>query len=239
MTEDNDKKSRRGMARYRENPFLDVASDATKTRARRITNTTGDRLMVVSEQSGEVLGPTGFWHTEEVDKTQFVKLYVNGVKAFKELTAAGTKVFELLYLEMQKNIGKDQVHLSFQSIDQDVTPISERTFYRGMQELVAKGFLAESVIMNFYFVNPDYVWNGDRLAFVKTYRLKRDVKPTAIDQHTAQLPFEEAPALPNPTSHGKKKAEKSNPPKAKKTVKPAPPVAKKAAAKTPRSRSKK
>lgn len=166
-------KSRRGMEKYRENPFLKDTALATKTRAKKITNTTGDRLMVVSEQTGEALGPAGFWHTEEVDKTQFIKLYVNGVKAFKELSAAGTKVFELLYLEMQKNIGKDQVHISFAGIDQTATPISERTFYRGMQELVAKAFLAESMVPNFYFVNPDYVWNGDRLAFVKTYQLKQ------------------------------------------------------------------
>lgn len=166
-------KSRRGMEKHRENPFLKDTALATKTRAKKITNTTGDRLMVVSEQTGEALGPAGFWHTEEVDKTQFIKLYVNGVKAFKELSAAGTKVFELLYLEMQKNIGKDQVHISFAGIDQTATPISERTFYRGMQELVAKAFLAESMVPNFYFVNPDYVWNGDRLAFVKTYQLKQ------------------------------------------------------------------
>jgi hypothetical protein len=166
-------RSRRGMEKYKENPFLKETALATKTRSKKITNTTGDRLMVVSEQTGEALGPAGFWHTEEVDKTQFIKLYVNGVKAFKELSAAGTKVFELLYLEMQKNIGKDQVHISFSGIDQAATPISERTFYRGMQELVAKAFLAESMVLNFYFVNPDYVWNGDRLAFVKTYQLRQ------------------------------------------------------------------
>lgn len=187
MIEKTEKKSRRGLVRYRENPFVEVASATTRTRAKKITNTSGDRLMVVSEQSGEIVAPAGFWHTEEVDKTQFVKLYVNGVKAFKELTSAGTKVFELLYLGLQKNIGKDQIYLSFPSIDQAASPISEATFYRGMRELVDKGFIAESVETNIYFVNPDYLWNGDRLAFVKDYRLKKTRTPTPRDELTSDM----------------------------------------------------
>lgn len=193
MIEEKEKKSRRGLVKHKENPFLEDTVASTKTRSRKITNTTGDRLMVVSENSGEVVAPmAGFWHTEEVDKTQFVKLYVNGVKAFKELTSAGTKVFELLYLGMQKNIGKDQIHLSFSGIDQDVSPISEATFYRGMKELMEKGFMAESMSTNVYYVNPDFVWNGDRLAFVKDYRLKRTKEVKKItDTKTMQLPFDE------------------------------------------------
>ena len=38
---------------------------------------------MITSQSGEVVAPAGFWQTQEVDKTQFVKLYVNGVKAFR------------------------------------------------------------------------------------------------------------------------------------------------------------
>lgn len=58
--------------------------------------------MIVGE-TGEIVAPVaGFWQAQEVDAAKFVKLYINGVKAFKELTNAGTKVFELLYLEVQK-----------------------------------------------------------------------------------------------------------------------------------------
>lgn len=135
----------------------------------------------------------GFWHTEEVDKTQFIKLYVNGVKAFKELTNPGTRVFELLYLEMQKSIGKDQVLLSYQSIDQAINKISKTTFHRGLAELIDKQFIAKTMAVGVYYVNPDFVWNGDRLAFVKDYRLKRtkEVKKIIEDTKTMQLPFDE------------------------------------------------
>lgn len=129
-------------------------------------------MMVVSETTNEIIAPAGFWQAQEVDKTQFVKLYVNGVKAFKELTGAGTKVFEVLYLRVQAGIGKDVVYLSFHDIDQNITTMSESTFMRGMRELIQKSFIAESMSSNRYFLNPDYMWNGDRLAFIKEFRVK-------------------------------------------------------------------
>lgn len=164
--------SRRGTKKYKANPFVLAASANTKQGVKRISNKNGDRMMVVSESTGEIVAPAGFWQAQEVDKTQFVKLYVNGVKAFKELTGAGTKVFEVLYLRVQAGIGKDVVYLSFHDIDQLATPMSESTFMRGMRELVAKNFIAESMSPTRYFLNPDFLWNGDRLAFVKEFYVK-------------------------------------------------------------------
>jgi hypothetical protein len=167
------KVSRRGRPVYDRNPFVGDAVANTKTGVKRISNKGGDRMMVVSESTGEIVAPAGFWQAQEVDKSQFVKLYVNGVKALRDLTGAGTKVFEVLYLEVQKNIGKDAVWLAYSMIDKEISPMSESTFMRGMRELVEKGFVAETTTQNRYFINPDYMWNGDRLAFVKEYRLKK------------------------------------------------------------------
>jgi hypothetical protein len=164
--------SRRGHQKYAVNPFIQEASNHTKTGVKRITSKTGDQMMVVSQNTGEIIAPAGFWQAQEVDKTAFVKLYVNGVRAFKELTGAGTKVFEVLYMKVQEGIGKDTVYLSFHDLDQNSTPMSESTFMRGMRELVAKGFIAESMSPSQYFLNMDYMWNGNRLAFVKEYRIK-------------------------------------------------------------------
>jgi hypothetical protein len=163
-------KSKRGLIKYDHNPFVVSTIDNTKQGVKRIKNKDGNRMMVVSENSGEIVAPAGFWQAQEVDKTQFVKLYVNGVKAFKELTGSGTKVFEVLYLKVQEAIGKDSLYLSFIEVDQQETPMSKATFMKGMKELIIKGFIAESMVQNKYYLNPDYMWNGDRLAFVKEYR---------------------------------------------------------------------
>ena len=99
-----------------------------------------------------------------------------GVKALKELTGAGTKVFEVLYLRVQENIGKDQIYMAFASVDQALTPMSYATYKRGMAELIEKGFIASTPSQGLYWLNPDFVWNGDRLAFVKEYR-KKQIEP--------------------------------------------------------------
>lgn len=167
--------SRRGLTKYETNPFmLTTASNTVEgTKRRSLRSKDGSQLMVTN-QTGDVIAPAGFWHTQEVDKTQFVKLYVNGVKAFAGLTGAGAQVFGLVYAALQKAPGKDLIHLYFPDIDQNITPISKATFMRGMKEILLKKFLAETLVSGRYFVNPDYIFNGDRLAIVKEFRVKRD-----------------------------------------------------------------
>jgi hypothetical protein len=179
--------SRRGTQKYDHNPFIGQAVANTKQGVKRISNKDGNRMMVVGD-GGEIVGPAGFWQAQEVDKTQFVKLYVNGVKAFRDLTGAGTKVFEVLYIKVQEEIGKDILYLSFHDIDQMATPMSESTFMRGIKELLNKGFIAESMGTGRYYLNPDYMWNGDRLAFVKEYRkVPSRPNPEPVDTQTIDL----------------------------------------------------
>ena len=183
--------SRRGLQRYDKNPFINLTN--TKSGVRRVTSTRNDRMMVVSEQTGEIIAPgVTFGTAYEVDKTQFCKLYINGVKALRDLTGAGTKVFELLYLEVQKSIGRDVMYLSFSEVDQLATPISKATFMKGMKELLEKGFIAESMTQGKYFLNPDYIFNGDRLAFIREVRLKGS---KYIDPNQQTLPLDDMTTL--------------------------------------------
>jgi len=170
------KTSRRGI-RHEKNPFIGNALANTKAGKKRMVDETGNKGMVIANtDTGEIIAPAGFWQYEEVDRTKFVKLYVNGVKAFKDLTSAGTTVFEILYTRVQEEVGNDMIFLTFPRIDQNVTQIAQATFYRGMKELLSKGFIAESTVPGMYFLNPDYMWNGDRLAFVKAYHCKTEKK---------------------------------------------------------------
>jgi len=119
-----------------------------------------------------------------------VKLFVRGVKALKELTGAGTKVFEVLYLRVQENIGKDQVYMAFAAVDQALTPMSNPTYDRGMRELIEKGFIAATPMQGVFWLNPSFVWNGDRLAFVKEYRRAapgKAIKEPARDPRTLDM----------------------------------------------------
>ena len=91
MSNEASGKTRRGVRVYDSNPFLQ--SGLVKPKTKRITNRRGD-MMVVGE-TGEIVAPiAGFWQAEEVDSSKFIKLYVNGVRAFKDLTNAGTRVLK-------------------------------------------------------------------------------------------------------------------------------------------------
>lgn len=162
--------SRRGFPKYTENPSIGKAVSGTKTGVKKISNKMGDRFMIISEH-GETIAPAGFHEIVEVDKTQFVKLYIKGVQAFQGLTAAGTQVFELVYRTVQENPGADRFYLHFMTVEHKKMNIGKRTFHRGLSELLKKEFIFESIEPNLYFLNVDYLFNGNRMAFIKEYRV--------------------------------------------------------------------
>jgi DNA-binding IclR family transcriptional regulator len=93
-------------------------------------------------------------------------------------------------MEMQTNIGRDRVYLSASSLAEGIQ-ISESTFARGIRELIDKKFIAPSTHVSWYWLNPDFVWNGDRIAFVKEYR--RAGAASVIPGHQQELlPFDDS-----------------------------------------------
>jgi hypothetical protein len=194
MSDAQDQKlTRRGLVLHKSNPFVVDAATNTRHGVRKIVGNSADRMMIVSESSGEVVAKgAGFWQAQEVDRTQFVKLYINGVRALKDLTQAGTKVFAVLFEEVQKQIGRDVVQLSFLSVNQELNSMSQATYTRGIRELVDKNFIAATPLQSTWYINPDFIFNGDRLAFVKEFRLAK-AKPAKADDQTLPL-FSEEPS---------------------------------------------
>ncbi|WP_235421108.1 replication protein [Erwinia oleae] len=82
-------------------------------------------------------------------------------------------MFEILYRTVQEFKDTDRVFLAYALEDQNIVNISESTYYRGMKELLNKGFIAETTVQNSYFINPAFIFNGDCLSFVKSYVLTK------------------------------------------------------------------
>lgn len=142
--------------------------------------------MLVKSNTGEIASPiAGFWESKEIDSASFVKLFISGVRALAELSSAGTRVFEVLYLEMQKNVGKDEAYLSYTGLRKG--QMGRSTFTRGLSELIDKRFIAAQAKVGWYWINPDYVFNGDRLAFVKEYRSTSSADKVTADGATQDL----------------------------------------------------
>ncbi len=168
---DNQVSTKRGFPVYRTNPSVPTTNGIT-TRTKRFQVPGGRGSVIVDNSSGELkgIGGMGFWWEEEVDSSRFVKMFLDGIKQAADLSKTGLQVFELVYHEMRANPGSDEIKLN-QYVAKD-HGISDRTYQRGVRELLEKEFLYRSPSDGVFFVNIRFMFNGDRLAFVRTYHLK-------------------------------------------------------------------
>jgi hypothetical protein len=189
-TDANQLSTKRGFPVYRTNPSV-PASKGMQTRNKRFHVPGGKAAMIVDHSSGEIkgIGGMGFWWEEEVDSSRFVKLFLDGIKQAADLSKTGMQVFELVYHEMRANPGSDEIKLN-QYVAKD-HGISDRTYQRGVRELLEKEFLYRSPSDGVFFVNIRFMFNGDRLAFVRSYHLKGAVRQQ-------ELPLSDAPVLTSP-----------------------------------------
>jgi hypothetical protein len=159
---------RRGMPVY-------ISNQINRPRRRQL----GDerRGLVIDSGSGDILGPgTAIaYEWEEVDGERFVKLFLAGVKQAAGLSKAGLVVFEMVYNLLRDKPGQDTVPLAHSMSG----GLSKTTYYSGLRELLEKEFLYNSPYEGTFFVNIRYMFNGDRLAFVKAYHRKGTKPPSA------------------------------------------------------------
>jgi hypothetical protein len=158
---------KRGMPIYTSNPSIPSPDEIRKPKRARIGN--DHKGLVVDSGSGEILGHGGAiaYEWEEVDKERFVKLYLAGLKQAAGLSKTGLAVFEMVYNQLQERPGEDTVTLSIHT-----SGMKRSTYYNGVRELLEKEFLFRSPYDGTFFVNIRFMFNGDRLAFVKGYVLK-------------------------------------------------------------------
>lgn len=176
---------KRGVPIYTTNPSIPSPDEIKKPKRARLGNEY--KGLVVDSGSGEILGHGGamVYEWEEVDKERFVKLYLAGLKQAAGLSKAGLAVFELVYNQLQQRPGQDTITLSLLTSN-----MKKSAYYAGLRELLEKEFLFRSPYDGTFFVNIRFMFNGDRLAFVKGYRLKDSGQQ-------AELPFVPPPALPS------------------------------------------
>ena len=162
------KKSRKGLPVYSENPSVLKMRTGEKPKA-----LTKNNKAWVAEDTGEVYDRAGLYEIIEVDNAPFVKLYVGAIQAFNGLTKTGAKVLEVVFHELKQD--EDKLYLNvFTASNYD---IPESTFFRGLKELCEKEILFESSMgQGWYFINVNFIFNGDRLVIAKEYRRRRTPK---------------------------------------------------------------
>jgi hypothetical protein len=164
----------RGHAVYRENPSL---SGNLPVRIKSQNPSLMGEAYMVAPGTGEIIahGAFGFVQEQEVDNEQFVKIYLAGVQQYGKLTKAGATLFEFVYKAMSgcEAKDKDKITITLALAQEWNQKLAKTTYYRGLNELLDQGFLFRSYDSNdHYFVNVRFMFNGDRMVLVQSYRLK-------------------------------------------------------------------
>jgi hypothetical protein len=105
--------TKRGFPVYRTNPSV-PQPNGIATRTKRFNVPGGRAAVIVDNSTGELkgIGGMGFWWEEEVDRTRFVKLFLDGIKQAAGLSKTGIQVFELVYYAVRANPGSDEIKLN-------------------------------------------------------------------------------------------------------------------------------
>lgn len=179
--------------RYAENPFIKHTAETSATRTKPVFMAKDDGI-IISPITGELKGTTGIFTKEVVEKNQFIKLYAEGVAAILSLKAPGKKVFTLIYSQMieAKNIGKTEIVLNYKALSETepdtlkAMKLGRTTFDRGIKECLSAKILAQTLTPFIYFINPAFMFNGNRLAIIKQYVLKEKEKEKEQTEQTPQ-----------------------------------------------------
>ena len=166
---------------YLSNPSVPSSDGIAKRRQKRIGN--DHKGLLIDGGSGEVVGrgTAVVYEWEEVDQERFVKLFIGGLKKAAGLSKAGLALFELVYQQLRERPNTDQVMLSLMLAP---PTMKKSSYYAGVAELLDREILYRSPFDGTFYVDITCMFNGDRLAFVKGYNLKkqpaRKAQPAAL-----------------------------------------------------------
>lgn len=153
------------------NPLIEPQTITSKRRYVR----SGRSDELINPATGEVHGVATIYQVEERDDAEFVKVFAAGVSASYELTKTAQRVFQVVLDQYQRTPMSrgyaDHVNLFWfgDGIEGRDAGMSERTFQRGLKELIEKRFIASKDGTAFW-TNPALFFKGDRVMFVKEYR---------------------------------------------------------------------
>lgn len=180
---------------YAQNPFWSPTE--VKIGTKRISMRGG---YLAKDDTGETISMGGIHRIEVVDETRFVKLFTDNTALFFDLSRPAQKLLRFVLSILQDQPGRDGIWFSWQDCEawtrkNNVTGLSRPNFHRALGELLHKKLIAESEKTNFFWVNGNIFFNGDRLVYIQEYRkVKPEAKKNA-DALPAPVPMTEAERL--------------------------------------------
>lgn len=162
---------------YKDNPFIAASNGFAIHTRKNITLVA--RGLEIKDQTGDDVNAGVIGKIEEVDTDEFIKLYTKNVGILFDLSSRAQKALVSVFCAVQQY--KDQAHIFlpyhfaveyYQKIGINKIP-SRSTFSAGITDLINMSFLAAHYAgEGWYWINPNLIFNGNRIRFVNEYRLK-------------------------------------------------------------------
>lgn len=200
--------------RYEENPFASEEGFRIPIKNKsEVIQTDGPASLTVGD---EQIAVAQIRRIKMVDSDPFVKLFTAELDRFFDLTPTALRIVTVLIQDIGKiRLGQgDQVYLTEKSLGETLNrhrlkPPSSASYYRAMDELISKGFVAPSTNHPLYFINPAIFFNGDRVRFVTEIRRRRSSKTEQLEEHGQQRL--DLPPPDDETAHDPETGEVNNP----------------------------
>jgi len=155
---------------YLENPFEKMLAvhiaEKGKSKINKVITQTGQ---LVDKETGDVVeGESLFVATRKVvDDDQFTKVFHDSIK---ETVNVSDKAINVLMVYIAPMLGKDELQILFDIDECEVkTEYSRATIYRALAELLDAEIIARTKYQWLFFINPLYIFNGDRIRVVNDY----------------------------------------------------------------------
>jgi hypothetical protein len=158
------------LTRYKINPFIKDLEISVRNKNVRISKMgKKDNVALVDMDSGDKKG-TYISTKKLVDSESFLKLFTGNIALTFDLKSAGIKAFNVVCWVMQNSsIEKDKITIDKYTVEDfneiHKKKLSKPVLYRGLKELIINKIIARSQREGEYFINPAFVFNGDRLVF--------------------------------------------------------------------------
>lgn len=175
------------------NPFICLLNDEFEFksvkvgRSGTVTSVLSDYVNTDTGEVSKVSAVSGgkvFYDKRYVDSNTFTKLYKKNMKEMFSLSSTALKLFGYFIEQIDFKDKDGMIYMDLQE-GMDFCEYGENSrslIYRGLVELVQKGFICKTNRPWTFFVNPKYVHNGDRIAIFKEYISKPSDNDVSIKE---------------------------------------------------------
>lgn len=130
-----------------------------------------DKYKISDQWAGEdaIYEPANFSY----DALPYSKLFIDASRRKKMVSLLPGAKDLLLWVLYELKAGDDSLWINHQMYMEENEIKSINTYKVALKDLIKKGFLAISVIKGVYWINPDFIFRGDRLkAFPDNVKVK-------------------------------------------------------------------